>query len=441
MRRRTSRSFEREGYDMVASRFRRIGSVVALTTLFGALGIQAPPAAADPVANQVLAWNEIAYREMFVVKNLPPPVAVLNFAIMHAAVYDAVNAVEGGFEPYLGAPGVADDGDSVNAAAVEAAYRTLVAFVPSPSAQLSSDYTNAIAHIREHEGDTATDGGIEVGLAAANALVGPRLGDDRTNTPPLFTTGTGAGDWQAFSGNNFRWLANIDPFLIQDAEDFATNGPRGLGSAGYTAEFNEVKALGRKTGSTRTQDQTDAALFWGDHPIAMWTRMFQDLAEDQALSTSESSRFFAMLYLTGSDALIACFLDKELHGFWRPQTAIRNAGTDGNPDTAADPAWESLLGNPPYPEHPSGHNCISASIVATLQDFFGTDVMSFGDTSTATATIPAITREFSSFSQVIKEIRKARVWGGLHFMTADAQAANLGRKVANYRDEHYFRPA
>jgi hypothetical protein len=425
---------------MVASRLRRIGSVVALTTLFAALGIQAPPAAADPVANQVLAWNEIAYREMFVVKDLPPPVAVLNFAIMHAAVYDAVNAIEGGFETYLGAPSVADDGDSVNAAAVEAAYRTLVAFVPSPSAQLATDYTNALAHIREHEGDTATDAGIEVGLAAANALIGARSGDNRTS-PTAFTTGTGTGDWQAFSGNNFRWVANLNPFLIQDADDFATKGPRRLGSVAYAAEFDEVKSLGRKTESTRTHDQTQAALFWADHPIAMWTRMFQDLAEGQDLATTESARFFAMLYLTGSDALIACFLDKELHGFWRPQTAIRNAGTDGNPNTAADPVWESLLGNPPYPEHPSGHNCVSASIVATLQDFFGTDVMSFGATSTPTSTIPAITRDFKSFSQAIKEIRKARVWGGLHFMSAEAQGATLGRKVANYRDGHYFRPA
>lgn len=425
---------------MVASRFRKIGSVVALTTLLGSLGLQAPPAAADPVPNQVLAWNDIAYREMFVVKNLPPPVAVLNYAIVHAAVYDAVNAIEGGYEPYLGAPSVADAGDSVNAAVVEAAYRTLVAFVSTPSAQLATDYSDAIAHIRSHEGNDATDGGIAVGLEAANAIIGPRSGEDRTNTT-LFTTGTGAGDWVAFSGNNFRWLANIDPFLIEDAADFATNGPKALGSTDYAAEYNQVKSLGRKTGSTRTTDQTQAALFWADHPIAMWTRMFRDLAEDQALSTLESARFFAMLYLTGSDALIACFQDKERHGFWRPQTAIRYTGDDGNAGTMADPTWESLLGNPPYPDHPSGHNCISASIVATLQDFFGTDVMSFGDTSTPTATIPAITRNFTSFSQVIKEIRKARVWGGLHFMSADAQGANLGRKVANYREEHYFQPA
>jgi len=203
-----------------------------------------------------------------------------------------------------------------------------------------------------------------------------------------------------------------------------------------------VKSLGSKTGSTRTVDQTQAALFWADHPIAMWTRIFQDLAEDQDLTTAQSARYFAMLYLTGSDALIACFLDKELHSFWRPQTAIRSAGSDTNPDTDADGAWESLLGNPPYSDHPSGHNCISSSIVATLQDFFGTDVMSFGATSTPSTAVPsAIPREFSSFSQVIKEIRKARVWAGLHFMSADAQGATLGRKVADYREQHYFQPA
>lgn len=427
---------------MVASRFRRIGSVVALTTLFGALGLQAPPAAADPVANQVVAWNKIAYREMFVAKSpsLPPLVAVLNYAIVHAAVYDAVNAIEGGYEPYLGAPNVADGGDSVNAATVEAAYRTLVAVVQSPSAELATDYTDAIADIRADEGNEATDGGMAVGLAAASAMITARSGDNRTNDP-VFTTGTGPGEWQALGGNNFRWFGNLNPFLIQDARDFATNGPRALGSAAYAAEFNQVKSLGSKTSSTRRFDQTQAALFWADHPIAMWTRIFQDLAEGQDLTTTESARFFAMIYVTGSDALIACFLDKELHKFWRPQTAIRNAGTDGNPDTAADPAWDSLLGTPPYPDHPSAHNCVSASIVATLQDFFGTDVMTYSATSTPTLTIPAITRAFSTFSQAIKEIRKARMWGGLHFMTADAQGANLGREVARYREEHFFQPA
>ncbi|MGH2641626.1 MAG: vanadium-dependent haloperoxidase [Actinomycetota bacterium] len=425
---------------MNGRRFRRIGLLVGMTVLVTGLTLPASfPAAAAEASDQVLAWNRYAYHELFVVKGQPPPVAFLNLAMMHAAMFDAVNAIDGGYEPYLGAPAGADPSDSKNAAAAEAAYRVLLAVVPSPSAQLTTDYTTSIAEITS-AGETGIAGGQAVGQAAANAIIAARSGDNRTS-PTAFTTGTGPGDWQAFSGNNFRWVANLNPFLIGEAEDFATKGPRSLGSAAYATEFNQVKSLGRKTGSTRTADQTNAALFWADNAAAMWSRIFQDLADEEDLSTVESSRFFGMLYLTGTDALIACFLDKELHAFWRPQTAIRNAGTDGNPDTTADAEWESLLVNPPYPDHPSGHNCVSSSIVKTLQDFFGTDVMSLGATSTATATIPAITRDFTSFSQVIKEIRKARVWGGLHFMSADAQGANLGRAVARYRQEHYFQPA
>jgi len=425
---------------MNGHRLRKIGLLVGMTILVTGLMLPASsPAVAAEAPDQVLAWNEYAYHELFVVKGQPPPVAFLNLAMMHAAMYDAVNAIDGSRQPYLAAPAGADASDSKNAAAAEAAYRVLLGVVPSPSAQLTADYNTSIAAITA-AGETEIVGGMAVGQAAATAMLAARSSDNRTS-PTAFSTGTGPGEWQAFSGNNFRWLANIRPFLIEDPEDFATKGPRALGSAQYSAEFDQVKALGRKIGSTRTVDQTQAALFWADNAIAMWSRIFQDLADDQDLSTVESSRFFAMLYLTGTDSLIACFLEKEVHRFWRPQTAIQNAGADGNPDTVADPTWESLLVNPPYPDHPSGHNCASSSIVATLQDFFGTDQMSFGATSTATSTVPAITRDFTSFSQAIQEIRKARVWGGIHFMSADAQGATLGRKVANYREEHYFQPA
>jgi hypothetical protein len=135
--------------------------------------------------------------------------------------------------------------------------------------------------------------------------------------------------------------------------------------------------------------------------------------------------------------VIACLQDKERWGFWRPQTAIQLAADDGNPATVADPSWTSLLLNPPYPDHPSSHNCFSSSFVRTLWDFFGTNRMSFS----ATHATLGITRSYTRFSQAIGEIRLARVYGGLHFMTADAQAVTLGGKVADYQQAHYFHPA
>jgi hypothetical protein len=182
------------------------------------------------------------------------------------------------------------------------------------------------------------------------------------------------------------------------------------------------------------------AHFWADHPMAMWTRMFRQLAADQELGTVGSARYFAMLYLTGSDAAIACMQDKERHGFWRPTTAIRQAATDGNDATAADAGWTALLAVPPYPEHPSAHNCVSNSFVQTLRGFFGTNQMSFG-TTRASSPIGPIARSYTRFSQAISEIRRARVYGGIHFMTADAQGVTLGRRVADYRQANFFQPA
>ena len=181
------------------------------------------------------------------------------------------------------------------------------------------------------------------------------------------------------------------------------------------------------------------AHFWVDHAVAMWNRIFRQVSVNRALSVTENARYFAMLYLTGSDAVIACFQDKERHSFWRPTTAIRLADIDGNKGTVADPNWTSLIGVPPYSDHPSGHNCVSSSFVETLKDFFGTNQMSFSATR-ASSPIGAITRKFTRFSQAINEVRLARVYGGIHFMTADAQGASLGKKVADYRQDHYFQP-
>jgi hypothetical protein len=168
----------------------------------------------------------------------------------------------------------------------------------------------------------------------------------------------------------------------------------------------------------------------------MWTRIFRQISIAQDLSTAENARYFAELYLAGADALITCFEDKETTHFWRPQTAIQEADNDTNSATHADPAWTSLIPTPPYPDHPSGHNCISGSFVRTLQQFFGTNVMSFS----ATHSLNGITRSYSRFGQAIREIKRARVYGGLHFWTADAQGARLGRQVANWRQAHYFQP-
>jgi hypothetical protein len=387
------------------------------------------------VPDQVLAWNQHAIDELIATQGAG---ALQYLAPVHGAMYDAVNAIEGGYEPYLVAP-PAEPTYSEDAAAATAAYQVLLWLLPGRATQLAQYYSDSLALIPDGSDE---HGGIEVGMAAAQAMIDRRHDDGRPGTPSFtttsFTTGSDPGDWRPFvaglAGNNFKWIGDMDPWLVPDPSRFATDGPLALESAAYATEFDQVKSLGAVNSTTRTAEQTSMALFWGDNAFAMWTRIFRQLSDSQDLSVAGNARLFAMAYLTAGDAQIACFQDKERWHFWRPQTAIRLADEDGNGATVADPNWTPLLANPPYPDHPSGHNCVSSSIVETLKDFFGTNRMSFS----ATHSTLGITRTFTSFSQAIAEIRLARVYGGIHFLTADAKGAALGKHVARYRQEHYF---
>lgn len=414
--------------------------------------------AAQSVPDQVLAWNQHAYDELIVGTPATwksPVVSALHLAMVHGAIYDAVNAIAGGYEPYLVAPATADPTDSEDAAAAAAGYQVLLdilkppliadADVPTVAARLQGYYDASLAAISGAGiSQSSIDGGVAVGNATAQAMIAERTGDGRYGEPS-FDVGFGVGEWrplaEGLAGNNFYWVGQVVPFLVPDAAMFGTRGPNAVTSAKYTREFNRVKSLGAIDSTTRRADQTAMALFWADHAIGMWTRIFRQLSVANQLSTAENARYFGMLYLTVGDAVIACNLDKAKWGFWRPTTAIREAATDGNPLTEADGTWESLNPVPPYPEHPSGHNCGSWSIVETLKDFYGTNRMTFDATRTFPQPGPApITRTFTRFAQAGREILRARVFGGLHFWTAEAQGARLGRRIANFRQEHYFQP-
>jgi hypothetical protein len=433
---------------MKAHRGTKLGLLLSIAVALSALSVPlAAPSAAADVPDQVLAWNQHAYDELIVF--LPPPnnspaVAGLHMAMVHGAIYDAVNAIAGGYQPYLGAPAMADPSDSEDSAAAAAGYGVLLTLVPAERAdELKAYYDASISAILAAGVPPASvDGGVAVGEAAARRMIEARTGDGRYGDP-TWPVGYDPGEWRpladGLAGSNFYWIGKVKPFLVPNAVMFATDGPLDLSSSAYATEFDQVKSLGAANSTTRTADQTAQALFWADHAVAMWDRIFRQLSQDQHLSTAENARFFAMMFLTSADAIIACQQDKARWLFWRPQTAIREAATDGNPATVADPTWTSLLGNPPYPDHPSGHNCASSAIVHTLRDFFGTDRMSFSATR-AVSPIGPITRSYSRFSQALDEIRLARVYGGIHFMTADAAGASLGRKVAKWREGHALQP-
>jgi hypothetical protein len=448
---------------MPTKRIRRFGAFgLGVTVLLAAISgaASAPATGSGLVASSTQAdativseWNAIAQTETLLLR----PTAhgqMRGMAMVQGAVYDAVNAIDRSRQPYLDFDEVRARRGSQGAAAATAAYRVLLAITPEARhASLDAAYASTIAAIPD---GTAERRGVAAGEAAADAMIDARA-DDRFMAPFTPVIGTDAGDWRpigwpttpAFDPDG--WVGNLKTFAIRSPSQFRTKGPNALTSAAYAREFAEVKELGALNSPTRTADQTAAAVFWQFAPSALWNPLARELASRFELDAADQARLFASVNLAATDAAIACWNDKYHWSFWRPRGAIREADSDGNPATIADPNWESLfasatattppLGTPPFPDHPSGHGCLSGAVLQTMADFFGKDKVAFTVVSGRSLNgAPIPPRRFDRFSQARTEIINARIWGGIHFRTADVQGAVLGRKVARYVRKNYFRP-
>jgi hypothetical protein len=401
-------------------------------------------------ADAVTDWNAIASDAIVVRAAQPPAVSALSFAIVQGAVYDAVNAIDQlKHRPYLVAP-PANPWDSKEAAVATAAYQTLIALFPGQLTVLQPIYENYVAALPDDPpGSKAA--GITVGEAAAQAMLAAREHDGRGGPAPILYP-EAPGVWRPvpplFTADPAPWIGNVTPFVVPSATMLRTNGPNALTSAAYAADFNEVKRIGSLTSTVRTADQTESAIWWQSNG-AFWNGVTRAIVAGHAeLGVVENARLFAMEDLAAADGFIGCYNDKYYWQFWRPIAAIRAGDDDGNPATEGDPNWTPLfdpstaqfglpLSTPPFPDHPSAHSCASSAIVHTMQDFFGTDKIPFSAFSPRTRTW----RSFDRLSDALKEVIDARVWGGIHFRTADAQGAVLGLKVAQYLRKHYFQAA
>ena len=409
------------------------GRLTGLFVLAAALTALAAPSVAR--ADTVTEWNQNASTALFVTAGQPPQASVVHLAMVHGAIYDAVNAIDGGHDGYLLGPKSAQPSASMEAAAATAAYRVLLNIVPGQQMTLEGWYAASLTPIANGPAKTQ---GIAVGEAAAAAMIEARKNDGRFG-PYRFPVGSEPGVWKpvlpAFVNDPAAWLKDVKPFVVRNPSRFESRPPLRLKSSQYARELDEVQSVGSLTSTTRLPDQTHAARYWAENPPATWSRVFRTLSAQEGLSLTENARLYASLYMVAADALVMVWRGKAEHLFWRPITAIREGDTDGNPATHADPNWLPLIATPPYPEQPSGHAGLSGSIVATLQDFFGTDAIGWTDTNNA-----GLTRRFTTFSQAIDEVVDARVWSGIHFRTADEDGARIGRKIAKFRAQHYFEP-
>jgi len=416
------------------------------------LAVMAVPATAR--GDAVTQWNSNA-NDAILAANPTAHSSILSSAMVQGAVYDAVNGIVGGYTPYLIKPAVSPSA-STDAAVATAAYRVLLAVVPASQtaalATLAAQYAAALAAIPN---GAAKTGGISAGEIAAAAMLAARANDGRNPTTPFpFVFGTTPGVWRVSppltAPEPTPWVGNVTPFLVPNVAMLRTKGPNALTSEAYARDVNEVKSVGALVSTTRTADQTSAAIFWQAQPLFIWGGLTRSLSARFGLSTLQNARLFAATALAGADGAIGCWNDKYYWNFWRPIDAIRLADTDGNPATEADPTWRPLfdpatptappLATPNFPDHPSGHSCLSSAVLHAFEDFFGTDRIEFDLFSTRFAGTPASMRHFTRFSAALNEIIGARVWGGIHFRTADVQGAGLGTKVANWEQAHYFLP-
>jgi hypothetical protein len=420
-----------------------------LASLLAASAV-ATPVAADPVESPVAEWNRHAATALMNPASPTPPalpgagygptVAVLHMAMVHGAVYDAVNSIVGGYEPYLSGIQPAPESASQAAAVATAAHHVLVGFEPSlaPAVEdwVNREYRESLAAIANGRSKGT---GIAAGARAAEAMLAARADDGRF-VPFSFSQGTDVGEWRPTgSGSDpSAWVARVDPFLLNSTSQLRSDGPLRITSPEYAVEFNEVKELGRLTGSSRTPEQEALALFYVPSPVEMFNRNFREIASNQGLDLAEQARLFAMLNLAGADGLISCWDDKEFWSFWRPDTAIQFGGSDGNSATAGETGWTPLRPNPPYPEHPSGYNCLTSSMMNTAVSFFGTDDVPFTIRQTAAASSP--TRNYGHFTDVVKDTINSRLYLGIHFRTGNVQGATIGEEVADWLDARFFLP-
>jgi len=390
-------------------------------------------------ADAVTDWSAIAQTAIVTNAGRPLSGTIVDVAYVFAAVYDAVNAIDGRYTAFAVSLPTASPTASQDAAAVAAAHHVLKTFFPTQQVFLDGAYATSMAAI---PAGPARDQGNAVGVQVATAFLALRANDGRNAVVP-YGFGSGPGVYQLTPGAPAApaspatpWVAQMRPFALQSPSQFRAEGPPHLTSAQWAVDLNEVKAMGVLTGSSRTPEQTEIGRFYAEHPGAQLIRSLREFAAAQSMSVADRARLLAILHISAADALIAVFDSKYFYNYWRPVTAIRAADTDGNDATDPDAGWLPLAPTPNHPEYPAAHGGVSTAYAEALRHFFGTKKVTISLSSTVTGT----THTFHSTDEIIKEIIAARVYGGMHYRTSGVHGSVIGRKVAHWIDKNYFQP-
>jgi hypothetical protein len=417
-----------------------VAAIVAATASLSAAsttGRKQTPVSPDAV----LAWNTNAVNA--VRASTPTKFqtdGMVYMAYVQAAVYDAVTKLEGRYQPYHDFTVAVAPGASVQAAVAAAARTTLDYYLPDQQGAVDTEYN---AYLATLSGDVAD--GVAVGEAAAQDLIAFRTGDGLNAATPSYG-GIGPilpGQWQLQPGQAVQtpWFATMRPFLLDGASQFRAAPPPSLTSHLYARDLNETEAYGALNSTVRTPEQKAIAYFWVGNSINQYNQTMQNVVAQHDMDLVDAAHLLGMGMIVTADAGMACYDSKFFYQFWRPITAIRNADKDGNPDTTADPTWQSLLGVPGHPEYPSQHGCFTAAFSDALAAGLHTkhlDVTMPGGENGST--VLTTMQHFDTVDDVQDQVVDARVWLGFHFRNSVEQGEKLGNHVANWELKRFFQP-
>jgi hypothetical protein len=392
-------------------------------------------------ANVVDEWNVIAQEAIVVNAARPGAHANVDFAYVHIAVYDAITAIDGRYEPFAVRLRSSARGGSPEAAGATAAYVVLKWLFPTQQAFLDGAYASYMAGIPAGGAKTI---GIQVGTEVGNGLAALRTGDGRNAVVPYVFT-SGLGSYQLTPGCAAvvtPWLGQMKTFAVENASQFRVAGPRNLTSSEWAVELEETRLYGSLTGSTRSSAETRIGQFYLEAPGSWFARNIRGIATANRLSVADSARFFAQVFVTVADSLITTWNSKYYFNLWRPIMAIQGADTDNNPMTRADPTWAPLASTPCHPEYPGGHGGGTGGLAYALERFFSTGNLDVTLTSTSVpGELPFASQRFTNTRDMVDNVIAGRIYGGMHYRTSNVDGAVIGHRVAQYVADRYFHRA
>ena len=388
-------------------------------------------------ADVVTDWNGIALNAGSAARLTPigqtPALQARNLAMVHLAMFDALNSIEPRYTPYrvqLKVPNTT----SREAAASAAAHYLIVRLYPAQSKDADAALQDALASVPAGADKTQ---GVQLGEKVAAAMLEERR-TDGADAPDTYRPHGAAGAYvPTILTASWNWGV-VKPFAMTSASQFRPSAPYALNGAEWAKDYNEVKKMGAKTRSGRSDEQTDTAKFWEQTGAGSFNQIVQQVAAAKKLALVENARLYAHAYLATADAFISIFDAKYAYNFWRPLTAIRNGDNDGNAATEIDAAWAPFVTTPMHPEYPCAHCIAQSSAAAVLKTLFG-DQLPITVLMTS-PTAPGVTRKFDRLSDYTAEIINARIYDGVHYRTSGEVGVEMGRKIGEYVTQNFLKP-